>query len=122
MKNGRIENTVTCYLFSLRLSFSFFDFSHATSFLLFTMTPNAIVAWIFTSAFVLLILAAVVFCRYLLRRQPHTTDMFGFIDMTILAHITTRQPLADPTTLTNPDLVPTYLDISALRSADDTQV
>jgi hypothetical protein len=102
--------------------FSFFDFSHATSFLLFIMMPNAIIAWIFTSAFVILILAAVILGRYLLHRQPHTTDVFGFIDMTILANVTTRRPLADLTTPTDPDHVPVYLDISALHFTDDTRV
>jgi uncharacterized membrane protein YcaP (DUF421 family) len=86
------------------------------------MTPITIATWIFISAFILLLLAAVVFCRYLLHRQPHTTDVFDFVYMTILARVTTRQPLADPTTPINLDLLPAYLDILALRSTDDTRV
>ena len=88
------------------------------------MSPNVIVTWTLTTAFVVLILAAVAYSRYLLHSQPRSTDEYGFVVMTIMTPpdgVPTQRSLSDPTT---PGLatnrIPTYLDLSALRPTGDT--
>jgi hypothetical protein len=89
------------------------------------MSPNAIAIWTFTTVFLVLMLAAVVYCRYLLHRQPRTadTDDFGFYDLDIMTSPTTSPtvPMTSPLTPRQGRL-PAYLDITALRPSDDTSL
>jgi hypothetical protein len=88
------------------------------------MSPNVIVTWTLATAFIVVILAAVAYSRYLLHSQPRSIDEYGFVIMTIMTppnDAPAQRSLSDPTT---PDLatnrIPTYLDLSALRPPGDT--
>jgi hypothetical protein len=95
-----------------------------------SVSPDTIVAWVFTTAFVTLLLVIVAIGRYYRHRHHRTMDILShlqddlaFISMDVI-HVPNDAPTQrSSVNTTSPGLrTSTYLDITALRLTDDMLV